>query len=781
MKIWFVAAVIGVALAVSAALVQAQAISRHDSEKVYRLDIAEGLLSERLAELEQVVGVKIVVDQTASLDKHTGKAEGELTLDKALRALLKGSGLKYRFAKDLSQVLIYEPKKVEEIGGRQKIQPAKPDLGLEELFVFGDPAAGGDAYRVTSTSIATKTDTDLLDVPQGVSTISLGLMDDLMISSVTQALDYTTGVFRRGYDGPASSRGFELGWYDYRRDGLRTYTWSIREPIFNERIQYLRGPASVLYGEGSPGGMVNLVTKQPKADSQHEISASVGNYGFSRLTGDSTGALTSDDSWLYRLVGAYETFDNLNNNDEERFALMPIVSWVGNENISVSADTEIYYEKQRAFVGGIAPGYDFDQLVDDINFANPNDGWKNWNISPGIRMDWEANDRFSVHSALRVTYIYADYQYHYLSSYDPQTSIIEREFGKGEYKWWEYQSDNFVNKKFDFFDMQHSVVAGVELSLSTQSGYWNSAAGAPLDLNNPVYGSSPDIGEVPWADTETERLGFYIQDQINLTEKWILVLAGRHDRVTLSDLPAGAEKQEYKNKATTPKVGMVYKLKANASVYVSLGESFQAPWAGASLENGGSPDPITTDSNEIGIKWDLLDEVLGVTLSLFDMQRVGELQWLTGNLYRQLGEVQSRGVELEVSGNLLDNWEIKSGITRLKTNVVEDLNTSVIGNEMGRAPKLNVTLWNKWTLGDYGVGLGVIHMDSSFTDNTNTTELPSYTRYDLGLYYEPQSSHKVSLFVENLTDEEYISSAWSDTSVTSNLGINYKLEYTYKF
>ena len=171
------------------------------------------------------------------------------------------------------------PSVVKEVGGRLVIDG-------ETVEVVADTDVPPH-----DSSIATKTDTPLLETPRSVSLMDRHALDDLQVVNVSQAHDYTVGLSPEDERGPGFARGFRLGFYDLRRDGLRTYTWSVREPVALDRVQYLRGPAAVLYGDGSSGGLVNLVLKKPLPAKRVEASAGAGERGFRRFTADATGPL----------------------------------------------------------------------------------------------------------------------------------------------------------------------------------------------------------------------------------------------------------------------------------------------------------------------------------------------------------------------------------------------------------------------------------------------------------------------------------------------------------
>jgi len=189
----------------------------------------------------------------------------------------------------------------------------------------------------------------LIETPRSVSIVDRHTLDEQAAINVTTAHDYTVGVTPLDERGPGSSRGFPLDFYDLRRDGLRTYSWSVREPVALDRIQYLRGSASLLYGDGSPGGLVNLVLKKPLPVPRFEFSASGGELGFGRVTGDATGPLNDTRTMRYRVVGAAEWLGNNIENDEQRTTVTPTVAFDLGERSTLTADVEYYQQRGRNY------------------------------------------------------------------------------------------------------------------------------------------------------------------------------------------------------------------------------------------------------------------------------------------------------------------------------------------------------------------------------------------------------------------------------------------------
>ena len=278
----------------------------------------------------------------------------------------------------------------------------------ETIVVVADPdAATSNAF------VATKIETLLKETPRSVSITERQALDDRLAVNITTAHDYTVSVMPADERGPAFSRGFSVSLFDLRRDGLRTSAWSVREPVALERVQYLRGPAAILYGDGSPGALVNMVLRKPLPVQRSELTASTGGLGFGRITGDVTGPLTGSRRARYRLIGAAEWLENGFDNDERRLSLLPMAALDVTDNVTLHVDTELYYQRGRNY-WHLVPSTpdtqrgDFSKIPWDLNTASPDDGCSGWNASPGVRLDVKLTPRTSLHSAVRYTNMHGD-------------------------------------------------------------------------------------------------------------------------------------------------------------------------------------------------------------------------------------------------------------------------------------------------------------------------------------------------------------------------------------
>ena len=345
-------------------------------------------------------------------------------------------------------------------------------------------------------SVATKIETPLIETPRSITIVDRQTLDDMAIVNITQAHDYTVGLSPQDERGPAFARGFPVDFYDLRRDGLRTYSWSVREPVALDRIQYLRGPSSVLYGDGSPGALINLVLNKPLPVRRVDVSGSVGSLGFGRLSADATGPLNAARTVRYRLIASGEWLENGFDNGERRFTVFPSLAVDLGSTSTLSFDTEIYRQRGRNYRHVVpatadAQRGDFSAYPWDLSAASPDDGWSGGNVSPGVRLDVRLGPRTSLHVAGRYTRIDGDIDLQALAGVSPDGNTALRYHYREISIWDEYQSDAFATTTARTGGNQHRLVAGIETGLSTTDSQIGVNPAAPLDIDDPIYGPQP--------------------------------------------------------------------------------------------------------------------------------------------------------------------------------------------------------------------------------------------------------------------------------------------------
>ncbi len=531
---------------------------------------------------------------------------------------------------------------------------------------------------VGHSSLATKTDTALLETPRGVSVVDPKTLDELQAVNVSQAHDYVPSFTPQDERGPAYSRGFPVGFYDLRRDGLRTYTWSVRELAGVDRVQYLRGPAGVLYGDGSPGGLVNLVLKKPLPVPRRELSRGGGSLGFRRVTADSTGPAGKGRGIRYRLVAAAEGLDDGYDNDESRVSVLPMLSIDLGVRTTLNLDGEYYDQRGRGYrhtvpATGATQAGDFSAIPWDLNMASPDDHWRRWNVSGGVRLDAQLSPRASLHVAGRYTRIDGDIDVQALAALLPDGQTAARYLYREKSVWDEYQTDMFAVLDARSGGVKHRLVVGLEAGSSTADSAIGTAPAPSLDLYDPVYGPRPPDPPLSPSGSDLWRVGAYLQDQVALGSRWSLVPGLRLSRLRQEDTSPAARQAPSgpvsTHTAVTPALGAVFLVRPTLSLYASYAEGFEPGAPGEYLQDGRALDPVESRSLEVGVKVDLVGGRLSASLAGFGIRQTNVPEADPRGFYRQIGAGESRGLEAEVVGSPTRGLVVRAGYAWTRTEV----------------------------------------------------------------------------------------------------------------
>ncbi|MHC5771704.1 MAG: TonB-dependent siderophore receptor [Nostoc sp.] len=670
-------------------------------------------------------------------------------------------------------------------------QPTQPSASGDEpieLVVRGEQ----DGYRIEDSSTATKTDTPLRDIPQSIQVIPRQLIEEQRITRVSDALRNVSGIqepagtTRNIFDVPII-RGFTPNSDAILRNGLRERTSSrIPSETANlERIEVLKGPASVLYGQGSLGGTVNLVTKQPLSSPYYSVEASVGSFDFYRSSLDFSGPLTSDKTLLYRLNAAVETSGSfVDFLDRQRYFVSPVLTWQIDQNTKISFESEYLATQQPDDLGLPARGTVLSnpngQIPRNRNISEPFDVSISGNNRNVLRVGYNFEHRFSENWQVRNAFqaslsTYPNNRIFILpTSLSADGSLLSRTvrtFPAGGYNN-TYSLDSYVVGKFKTGSIQHQIVAGFDLFREVFGGSQINRSIAPINLFNPVYTQTLGgiIGEPFDDETTSDSLGFYLQDQIALYDNLKLLLGGRFDIVnqTFKDFIDSSNNDFQQNEAFSPRVGIVYQPIPPISLYASYSRSFQQ-LIGTTFDNS-LFQPEKGTQYEVGIKTDLSDKV-SATLAFYDLTRSNVLTDDLDNLGEsiQTGEQRSRGIELDIGGEILPGLSIIGGYAYTDASVTKDTDSEIVDNILNNVPKHAFSLWTtyKITQGDLqglGFGLGLYYVGDRQGDLANTFELPSYLRTDAAVFYE-RNNFRVALNIRNLFDIDYYASSQSNLRV----------------
>ena len=647
-----------------------------------------------------------------------------------------------------------QPESILDVGGRLVVSG-------ETVVVTGNP---DEPPR--DSSVATKTSTPLIETPRSISIIDRGTLDDLGAISLTHAHDYAVGVTLLDERGPAFSRGFPVDFYDLRRDGLRTYSWSVREPAALDRIQYLRGSAAILYGDGSPGALVNMVLKKPLPVPRYEIGVSGGSPGFGRFTADLTGPLSTDRRVRYRVVVAAEWLENGFDNDERRVTLMPTIAVDVGARGTLTFDTEFYDQRGRNYRHTVpatadAQRGDFSGYPWDLNVNSPDYGWSGGNISPGVRFDLGLGQRSSLHVAGRYTRIDGDIDGQGLAALAPDGRTAVRFQYHEVSTWHEYQSDTFAETTVRTGRLEHRLVAGVEAGLSTADSQIGVGAATSLDILNPVYPPQPEPVARP-TRYDVTRVGVYVSDQVRFSEHVIVVPAVRWSHLGIENRVATTGEASSTDHVVSPSVGLVVLPRRWLSLYTTLSQGFEPIAPGQYLEGGQALAPAENGAVEGGVKADLFGERLNITGAGFRIRRTNVPEADVRGFYRQIGEAESRGLELEVVGRVTRGLTVRGGYALTSTEITRDT-SGFVGRELPNAPRHKAELWMRYRFPQHVGGLmiasGVVHVSDRFTARDNGVVAPAFTRVDASTSYDLAGPRlTIGVVAQNLTDRRYVTS-----------------------
>ena len=659
----------------------------------------------------------------------------------------------------------------------QRNEPAAEGEEEIDILVTGEQETG---YRVPDTSTATRTDTPLRDIPQSIQVVPQQVLQDQQVTNVREALRNVPGVAQgddsstRGQFVAPVIRGFNA-YTDILRNGLRDpSSVSAGFNVANiERIEVLKGPASVLYGQGSLGGLVNYVTKQPLRDPFYSVEFSAGSYNFYRGAVDVSGPLNDSKTVLYRLNLAAQTTESfVDFYHEQQYFVAPVLTWQIGERTKLTLEAE-YLDRPKSngqqglpAVGTVLSNPN-GEIPRNRNLGEPDDFDDSSAIRVGYDLEHRFSDNWQIRNAFRFSQV--DNARELFSNAglaaDNRTlsrnfSIVDDSFDRV------FNVDTYVVGQFATGSIRHQIVTGFNLTRQEGGFFYTGYQAATIDIFNPVYGQP--IGAFTFNlgnYSKNDALGIYVQDQVTLAENLKLLLGGRFDTFSSSTRDTIANtKEDVSGDAFSPRVGIVYQPIAPISLYASYSRAFN-PVIGTTFDDSAF-QPERGTQYEVGVKADLSDR-LSATLSFFDLTRSNVVTndtrpGIPSGFSIQTGKQRSKGFELSLAGEILPGWNIIAGYAYTDARVTED-NTIPVDNRLNNVPKNAFNLWTSYQfqrgpLQGFGVGVGVFFVGEREGDLDNTFQLPSYVTTDAAIFYK-RGRFRAALNVKNLFDVDYFESA----------------------
>jgi iron complex outermembrane receptor protein len=529
-----------------------------------------------------------------------------------------------------------------------------------------------------------------------------------------------------------------------------------------------------LYGEIQPGGIVNAVTKKPLSEPFYEAEVQLGSYDLVRSRLDISGSLSNGDNLLYRLNASYLNSESFRGFDQnfEQFFVSPVLALKLSEDTDITFDVQ-YSNRERAFDAGlIAVG---DQVIDvprDRITGEPDDFIERTFVSTGYALEHRFND-WTLRNAFRyaTTKVFSD-KLTIPTAFDETTGILDRVYAFDDFYSDDYSLQTNAVGKFNTGSVKHTLLFGVDLNRTdsdtfSKSDFFNSVS---LDVFNPVYGATPrtslDTLLIDRKST-TNRLGIYVQDEIAFSDNLKLLAGLRYETVDqeIENEPAlfypGGDTNQ-SNDAWTPRIGIVYQPIEAVSLYASYSQSFN-PNIDTFTVNGDPLEPERGEGYEVGGKTELLEGNLFATLAYFDITKQNvateDSNFPGLGISVATGEQQSRGIELDVSGQILPGWNIIASYAHTDAEVTED-NIIPTGNSLSGVPKNSASLWTTYEIqsGDFqglGAGVGVNYIGEREGDLDNSFRLGSYFLTNAAVFYR-QDDWRFALNFKNIFDIDYI-------------------------
>ncbi len=663
-----------------------------------------------------------------------------------------------------------------------------------------------ESIEIIESRQAYQGDFTALETPQSELIIENQTLRDAGAVDLNQALDLSASVARQNNFGGLwnsfAVRGFvgdENLPSNYLVNGFNAGRGfgGPRDLSGIESVEVLKGPRAALYGRGEPGGTINLVTKRPTFEKQGELRLSAGSFDTYRTDLDWTSPVSDDIA--VRIVGFYEDAESFRDTIEtKKQGLSPSVLFLIGDDSQLVYELEYSHQEIPFDRGVIAidgklgqipdsrflgePGYgpiEADVLGHQIEFQH--DFNDDWNALVGFNYRDTSLEGYASENGFGAPDANGDFgRFSRFRDYDATYKVLRAE----------------LSGSFDFAGLTHRIIVGADADEfeNDQVALRDRTTDQTINIFNPVYGTVPisSLNLVSQIDrVETQKtLGFYFQDQISLTDQW--------------DIRLGARVDDYKQKLTnrrsnttsrfsetqiSPQFGVVYKATDSLSIYAAYGENFR-PLSGATNENG--LDPNESTSMELGVNFSLNDGTLGGNLAIFHIEQSNISSVGSGFDPTAIGEAESRGVELDLYGNITDTLSLWFSYTYLDAETKNDFNdpnfgtTVPAGSDLLNIPddQLSVQLVKRTQLAGRNLDLigGLIYVgerNGFFSDQS--FKLPSYTTVQLAANYEVSDALELRAEVRNLFDEEYYTNSFADVWVQPGTPRSAYVSAAYRF
>jgi iron complex outermembrane receptor protein len=764
------------------AIVQANSAVAETGQK-QNFHIPAQSLSSALLQFSEDTGIKTFFSADVARNIKTSGVSGSYTPQQALDKLLANTGIAYRFTDTQSVTLSVAPKNS---GTETTTLKAMTVVGKAK-YDANDPY--DKRYAAPNSSFATKTDTPIMETPLNIQVLPKAVLDDQQAIKLDKAVKLVSGVTTGQGAGGASDqitiRGFFN--YNYFRNGMRIETGGGADgtrPMANvQSIEVLKGPAAMLYGRVEPGGMVNVVTKKPLETAYYSLQQQAGSYDFYRTSIDATGPVAGNKDLLYRMNVSYENSGSFREFvDYEKVFVAPVLQWNITPQTQALLEMEYRHENNdydlhsRPLIidGTRADGSWINPRLADIprerNLmeANPNpleNKFIGFNVNHKFNDDWALSEQLGINlidrerTALIPGALAADKR------------TLSRQLLTSDY----FSNENYftttnLTGHFDTWGLKHTLLVGGDYYLWVEDtvGYMSTAP-SPIDIYNPVHTGNPPINPATRASqtfhTNTDLYGIYLQDQIKLPYNVHVMGGFRYQNVEQYNVLTKQVGQKADD--VTPQVGVLWQPMHWLSLYGNYVENFGA--TNGTGQGGTFLPPQTAQQWEVGFKTAFFDDRLSSTIAYYNLtkQNIPTTDPANPLFSIATGEAQSRGVEMDIKGEILPGWNAIATYAYTETEVLKENNPRQIpvGDRLRGIPNHTSTVWTTYDfqqdyLRGFKVGAGVeLYSSRKATFDRQQFDFAGYGVVDLLASYTrkvAKTNVTLQLNVNNLLDKEYV-------------------------
>lgn len=664
------------------------------------------------------------------------------------------------------------------------------DLELPSQDIVATPVVDEDGYQAKRASTASKSSVALKDEAQSVQVVTPQTIEDFQVRSLDDAMKFVSGMTQSntlaGTQDGFVKRGFGTNTDGSTlRDGVRS-NLSRNFDATTERVEVLKGPASLLYGALEPGGLINVISKRPEYSQRTRVAGEHSSFGGGNLSVDTTGPM-GDSGFAYRLVAERQHEDYWRNyGSDERSLIAPSLSWTGED---LRIDLSYQYKEYSTPVdrGTVLVNNRIANTRYNQQFGEP------WAKNEGIDQIFDARVEYQLNQdwKTRFTYSFNQEKYDFAEAIPSISTTAQRNAlnnlgtlrrqangaeydNQVQYAAWDWIGDTLL------LGQRHELLLGIddEQVDNFRGNTYRGTANSNFNIYDPVYGNLAQSRALSATQSdrrdEVHSNSLYAKDNWHLDDQWILVLGGRYQRYDqYLDQGLGSSYNRLiddQGHAFMPFVGLVFAATDKLSLYANYSESFK-PNQSDSLSDASAYDPEEGKSREVGAKYDITPE-LSANIALYDIEKKNVVVTNNG-VDEAAGKVGSRGVEIDLTGRIAERWNLIATYAYTDTEILDDPDDK--GNALVNAAKNMGSLYLSHDLavpGEFGawrVGGGARYVGKRAVDNANSAWLDSYTVADAFVSWETTrllgDKTTLQLNANNLFDKEYYPSSGGDLRI----------------